>query len=488
MEPTRCEAVVVGTGFGGIAAAVALRRQGVDDVVMLERRDFAGGTWCQNTYPGAQVDVPSPLYSLSTDLHDWTELYARRHELEAYTEGLLDRHDLRRRIVLGAEVTALRWDEDRGRWDVTTADGRAWDARLVVAATGPLSDPRILDLPGRSSFEGAQFHTNAWRHDVDLDGRTVGVIGLGASAAQVIPAIAERVGALHVFLRTPPWVLFRPDHTFTPWQRRLLRHSLPHKVLRSLIYLGLESRVVGLKYSDRLIERQAARPAREHLAAQVPDPALRAKLTPDYTLGCKRVILSNDLYPALSRPEVHVHDATEAVQAMTPQGVRLSTGEVVPLDVLVHATGFRAVEGATPFSVTGRGGRTLHEAWSAFPRAYLGTTVPGFPNLFLMLGPNTGIGHTSALFIMEAQLAYLTRSLDAAAQRDAGWVDVRPEAEEAYTTWVHEEMEGTVWRTGGCKSWYQGADGRVIAIFPGFSFTFWRWCRRFRPEHHAFGG
>ncbi len=477
--------VIIGTGFGGIAAAIALREAGVDDFVMLERRPFMGGTWLQNTYPGAAVDVQSPLYSLSSEPWDWTRMFAEQHELEAYTEHLISKHGLREQAVLEAAVTGVRWLEGEQVWLVATEAGE-FRGRFVINASGPLSNPNIPDFPGRESFDGPQFHTNAWRHDVDLKGKRVGVIGSGASAAQVIPAIAPEVGELHVFQRTPHWVVPRPDHVFSPMERTALRNRWVQRGLRTAIYWALESRVIGFKYSRALLERRGRRPALQHLADQVPSDDLRAKLTPDYQLGCKRVIVSNTLYPALGRDNVTLHAGEEGIAALTPTGIDTTPGGHVELDAIVYATGFHAVEGVLTFPVTGAGGADLAERWRAYPRAYLGTVVPDFPNLFLLLGPNTGIGHTSALFIMESQLQYVIRCIQEVGRRNVAAVTVRAEAEEDYTRRIHEAMEQTVWKQGGCKSWYQSESGHVIAMFPGFSFTFWRWTRSFRPEHHAF--
>jgi cation diffusion facilitator CzcD-associated flavoprotein CzcO len=301
----------------------------------------------------------------------------------------------------------------------------------------------------------------------------------------VIPAIAGDVAELHVFQRTPHWVLPRPDYVFRPWQRRLLASKAVYKALRWAIYWALEFRVIAFKYSKTLLNLLARRAALKHLEDQVPDPELRRKLTPDFTIGCKRIILSSTLYPALSRPNVQLHDRAGGIAEINAGGIRTQDGQQVDLDLIVWATGYDATDGVIAYPVVGRGGRTLTEAWQVFPRAYLGTAIPNFPNLFVVTGPNTGIGHTSAIFIIESQMKYIVNCLRRLRQSGARRIEVTARAEDAYTRMIHREMERTVWKTGGCHSWYQSKSGHVIAMFPGFSFSF-RWlASRFRPQHHA---
>lgn len=479
-------AIIVGTGFGGISAARALRAAGIDDFVMLERRPFLGGTWRQNAYPGAAVDVQSPLYSLSGEPWDWEQMFASGEQLRDYTAHLLDKHRIHELAWTGAEVRSAAWSDDEHTWTLALADGREVRGRYVINASGPLSQPHIPAFEGLDRFDGPAFHTNDWRHDVPLDGRRVAVIGSGASAAQVIPAIVERVGELHVFQRSPHWVMPRPDHTFSALERRLLRNPAAYRALREAIYWGLETRVIGFKYSETMLRLLAERAARKLLRTQVADPELRRRLTPEYTIGCKRIILSNTLYPALCHPHTTLHDRSDGIERFDAEGIRTTGGQHVPVDVVVFATGYDAATGLVSYDVQGRDGERLADAWAEFPRAYLGTTVPSFPNFFVVTGPNTGIGHTSALFIIEAQMTYIRRCLREVEARGALAIDVRPDAEQAYTERIHREMQRTVWQSGGCTSWYQTPSGRVVAMFPGFSFTYRRWTRRFRDEDHVF--
>lgn len=476
-------AVIIGSGFGGQCAAMTLRKAGIDDFVILERRPFVGGTWCQNSYPGAAVDVQSPLYSISSEPYAWTQMFADQAELQAYTNHVLDKHALRPHIRVNAEVTEARWTEDA--WTVYTADGREFRGKYLINASGPLSTPVIPDFAGRELFTGKSFHTNDWDHSFDYRGKRVAVIGSGASAAQVIPAIAPDVAELHVFQRSPHWVMPRHDRVFTPWQRRLLGHRLIHKAVRTAIYWSLETRMIGFKYSRWALKRVAEDNARALIARQISDPALRAAVTPDYTIGCKRIILSNTLYPALAAENTTLHDRTDGIQRITETGIVTASGEHVDLDLIVWSTGYDATDGVISYPVVGARGTKLADVWQEFPRAYLGTSIPGFPNFFVVTGPNTGIGHTSAVFVIEAQMEYISRAITAVERQGAAAIEVTDIAEDDYTRMVHREMQRTVWHTGGCQSWYKSKSGHVIAMFPGFSFTFRRLARRFRPAHHV---
>lgn len=476
---------IIGSGFGGQRAAMGLRAAGIEDFRILERRDFMGGTWKQNTYPGAAVDVQSPLYSLDGEPWDWEQMFAERDQLADYTDHLIEKHRLRDKTDTRTNVERVAWDGEAQRWLITTSGPRDIRARFVINASGPLSTPVVPPFEGKDDFAGDAFHTNDWDHAVDLRGKRVAVVGSGASAAQVIPAIADDVAELHVFQRTPHWVMPRPEHVFTPFERRVLRHPQAYKVLRESIYWQLELRVIGFKYAPLALKLFAERPARRMLREQVADPALRASLTPDYTIGCKRIILSNTLYPTLCRDHVTLHDKHDNIRRLDAGGIHTAQGTHVPLDVIVWATGYDATDGAISYPVVGDHGRSLQEDWDPFPRAYLGTAVPHFPNFFLVTGPNTGIGHTSALFIIECQMAYIMRCIQETERRGAASISVRPDAEARYTERIHRDMERTVWKSGGCQSWYQSKSGHVVAMFPGFSFTYRRWTRRFREADHA---
>lgn len=480
------KAIIIGSGFGGQCAAIRLAKMGISDFRILERRDFMGGTWCQNTYPGAAVDVHSPLYSISHEPYKWTQMFAEQSELQRYTNYVVDKHKLRDKTELNADVKAVRWDEASQMWQVETGAAGNFQAQFLINASGPLSTPVIPDFPGKDSFEGKSFHTNNWDHSYDLKGKRVAIIGSGASAAQVIPAIVDDVEKLHIFQRSPHWVLPRPDRKFFKFERVLLGIKPAYKLLRSLIYWQLETRVIGFKYSKTLLNIVAQKKAVRNLKKQIPDPELRAKLTPDFTIGCKRIILSSTLYPAMARSHVAVHAKDDGIAEINSKGILTTQGEQVDVDLIVYATGYDATDGAISYPVIGKGGRSVADQWAEFPRAYLGTAMPGFPNLFVMTGPNTGIGHTSALFIIEAQLEYVAKCIAEVLKKDAKSIEVTPQAEDNYTTMIHSEMGKTVWKTGGCHSWYQSKSGHVIAMFPGFSFSYRRLALAFKPAHHAF--
>lgn len=461
---------------------------GIEDFRIVERRPFMGGTWLQNRYPGAAVDVQSPLYSITREPYNWSQMFAKRDELEAYTNHVIDKHRLREKTDLNTNVERLTWDEASQRWLVKTSGERNYSAQFIISASGPLSTPSIPPFEGKELFEGASFHTNDWDPEYDYRGKRVAVIGSGASAAQVIPAIAPDVAQLHVFQRSPHWVLPRADRVFTRFERSILRHPAPARILREALYWSLESRVIAFKYAPWILKTLGNKEALAHLRKQVSDAELRRKLTPDYTIGCKRVILSNTLYPALCRENVTLHDRHDSIASIDPSGINTAQGNHLDLDLIVYATGYDATDGTLSFEVIGRDGQTLSNRWREYPRAYLGTAVPGFPNHFLTMGPNTGIGHTSALFIIESQMLYMMRCIRETLDRNVASIEVAPSAEQRYTAHIHSEMVGTVWESGGCQSWYQNKSGKIIAIFPGFSFMYRLMARRFKSEDHRFAG
>ncbi len=477
-------AIIIGSGFGGQAAAINLRRIGIEDFLILERRAWMGGTWSQNSYPGAAVDVQSPLYSLSFEPYQWSQMFAEQDELVEYTNHVLAKHGLREKTKLNANVTQVQWDEASQTWQVLLEGGEVLGAKFLINASGPLSTPVIPNFKGRDTFQGKTFHTNNWQHDYDHKGKRVAIIGSGASAAQVIPAIAPEVKTLHVFQRTPHWVLPRPDRVFSKFERALLGNKLIYKALRTAIYWGLESRVIGFKYSKKMLNVVAQQAALKHIARQISDPAIRKAVTPDYTIGCKRIILSSTLYPALCRPNVQLHPKDDGIAEINERGILTTQGQQIDLDLIVYSTGYDATDGVISYPVVGKGGKSVQDVWAEFPRAYLGTSLPGFPNLFIVTGPNTGIGHTSAIFVIEAQMEYIRRAIQAVQNKGAKAIEVKPQAEADYTTMIHREMKQTVWQSGGCTSWYKSKSGHVIAMFPGFSFTFRQMAKAFKPKDH----
>jgi cation diffusion facilitator CzcD-associated flavoprotein CzcO len=485
------KAIIIGSGFGGQCAALKLKNNGIEDFLILERRDFMGGTWCQNTYPGAAVDVQSPLYSIESEPYDWSQMFAEQDELQTYTNHVIDKNGLRAKTQTNTNVSKIEWHEADQEWQVHLQDQPTISAQFVINASGPLSTPVIPDFNGKESFKGKSFHTNNWDQDYDYRGKRIAIIGSGASAAQIIPAIAKDAGKLHIFQRTPHWVIPRPDYVFKPWQRKILKNKVLYKLLRKAIYWELESRVIGFKYSKTMLKLAAQNKALKQIKTQISDPVLRAKVTPDYTIGCKRIILSNTLYPALCQDNVTLHDKSQGIKEITETGVITQDGEQLDLDLIVYSTGYDATDGVISYPVIGRDKKQLGDFWKEYPRAYLGTSAPGFPNLFIVTGPNTGIGHTSAIVVIEAQMNYIIsgiKSLNTPENKilNNKAIEVKADAEDRYTQHIHKEMAKTVWKTGGCNSWYQSKSGHVIAMFPGFSFTYQRWTKNFRPTDHTF--
>ena len=474
--------VIVGTGFAGIGMAIRLKQAGIHDFTILEKASGVGGTWRDNRYPGCACDVESHLYSFSFEPNpDWSREFAPQGEILAYLERCVERYGLRPHIRFDTAVTGATFDEAAGLWTIETSRGPL-TARAIVSASGGLSRPSVPDLPGLGTFAGKTFHSARWDDAYPLEGKTVGVVGTGASAIQIVPAVAPRVGRMHVFQRTPPWVIPKRDRAIPIEERaRLRRAPLLQRLTRYRQYWLHELFGLGFVAEPRIL-RFAGKLAHGFLRQSVPDAALRERLTPRYTMGCKRILLSNDYYPALQRPNVEL--VTDAIREVTPTGVVTADGKERPLDVLVLATGFQAAEACAPFPVRGRGGRDLDDAWREGAEAYLGTTVAGFPNLFLIVGPNTGLGHSSMIFMIESQVAYILSALRAMRAGKLRLVDVRPEAQARYNQTLAARLARTVWSTGGCTSWYQTPDGKNTTLWPGFTFEFRLRTRRWDPADY----
>jgi len=464
---------VVGAGFGGLGTAIRLRRDGIDDFVVFDRADEVGGTWRDNTYPGCACDVPSHLYSYSFALNpDWSREYSGWAEIQGYLRDCVDRFGLAPHLRLGHEVKSATWV---GQWLLETSGGQ-WTADVLVVASGPFNDPALPDLPGLSSFAGRVFHSARWDHGYDLTGRRVAVVGTGASAIQFVPEIAGKVERLHLFQRTPPWILPHLDRPISERRRRRFRAwPATQRLARTAIYLTMEA--FGTGFLRPPVMRLAQSVARRHLARSVPDPALRAKLTPAYTMGCKRILQSNNYYPALQRDNVEV--VTDSIAEVRPEGVVTADGTVREVDAIVFGTGFHVADVRIGQHIRGRDGRLLADVWRGSPQAYLGMTVTGFPNMFLLLGPNTGLGHTSVLLMMECQIGYVLDALRHMERHRIATVEPRAASQRAFVSTVDERMRRTVWLRGGCQSWYLDGTGRNSTIWPGYTWAYrWR-TRRF---------
>ncbi|WP_395343226.1 flavin-containing monooxygenase [Ningiella sp. W23] len=474
--------IIIGTGFGGISAAINLKKRGIENFIMLERREFFGGTWLQNRYPGAAVDVPSPLYSIEDEPYPWTQMFAQRDQLEQYTLHIVKKHQLDSHIHLNAQVKIASWQGEH--WKLELSNGNTLLAQTVINATGPLSTPVIPEFKGKEDFKGVSFHCNDWPSDLDLKDKKVAIIGSGASAVQIIPAIAKDVAHLHVFQRTPHWVLPRPDFRFPKWFQKLLPNKWVYALLKWGIYIHHELRVLAFKYSPLLLKWVAQRPALRHLKKQVGNDETRKALTPDFIIGCKRILMSDTYYPALQRDNVSLHDKSDSIVTINNKGLLTSNHQQIDLDVIVYATGYDAADSMISYQVVGKNGIELQAQWQEYPRAYLGTSMPNFPNFFVVTGPNTGIGHTSAIFVIESQMRYIMQCIEKLQAPDVLSMEPTEYAEDNYTNMVHSEMEKTVWHYGGCHSWYQNKSGKVIAMFPGFSFNYRLMCKKFKAQDH----
>jgi cation diffusion facilitator CzcD-associated flavoprotein CzcO len=473
---------IIGTGFAGLGMAIRLKQAGIHDFVLLERAGDVGGTWRDNTYPGCQCDVPSHLYSFSFAPNpDWSRTFSHQEEIWDYLRDCAERFEINPHLRLNHELLEAAWDEDAGLWRLETSAGDL-TADVVVSGTGALSEPAIPDLPGLESFEGAAFHSAQWDHELDLTHKRVAVIGTGASAIQFVPHIQPQVEKLHLFQRTPPWVLPHSDRPITEPERRAYRRlPLLQRLMRSTIYWARETFV--LNFVRPRIAKLPERIGRRHLRKQVPDPELRRELTPDYTFGCKRALLSNDYYPALTCPNVEV--VTHGISEVRANSVVAADGTEREVDVIIFGTGFRVQDMPVVDRVRGREGLTLAERWRESMQAYLGTTVAGFPNLFMLLGPNTGLGHTSVVVMVEAQIAYVMDALRAMDRHEWRSLEVREEAQRAYNERVQEGLRGTVWNAGGCASWYLDRSGRNTTLWPSFTWRFRERTRRFDPAPYV---
>ncbi|MFE7898879.1 flavin-containing monooxygenase [Streptomyces sp. NPDC057424] len=476
-EHEHVRVAVVGSGFGGLGAAVRLRREGVTDFVVLERASSVGGTWRDNSYPGCRCDVPSHLYSFSFAPNpDWPRAFSGQEHIRAYLEHVTDVFRLRPHIRFDSEVKRMSWNAERLRWDIETSSG-SLSADIVVSATGPLSDPKIPDIPGLDSFPGKVFHSARWDHGCDLRGKRVAMVGTGASAAQIVPAIQPDVSRLTLFQRTPPWVMPRVDRNIGDAERWLHRQLPFTSQLRRGLLWGIRELQVSAftKHPKQLglVEELA----RRNMARSVKDPALRAKLTPDYRIGCKRILLSSDYYPALVKPNVDV--VASGLAEVRGSTLVAADGSEAEVDAIVFGTGFHVTDMPIAERVVGADGRTLAETWKGGMEALRGASAAGFPNWMTIIGPNTGLGNSSMILMIESQLNYLAdyvRQLDVLGGRVA--LDARPDAVRAWNHRVQERMKRTVWNTGGCTSWYLDASGRNTTIWPGTTGEFRRATRR----------
>lgn len=481
---THVHVAIIGSGFSGLGAAIRLKQEGMNDFVVLERANEVGGTWRDNSYPGCACDVPSHLYSFSFAPNpEWSKAFSPQPEILSYLRSCARHYGILPHLRFGHAVQRCAWDDAARKWRLETSKG-TFVADVVVAAAGALSEPSVPDIPGLATFEGPAFHSARWDHGTDLSGKSVAVIGTGASAIQFVPEIQPRAGKLRVFQRTPPWVLPRRNPTLTEKQRRAFRSFPALQLLaRSQIYAVTE--LFGLGFRHPALMRPLQRLALRYLESCVRDPALRAKLTPSYALGCKRILFSNTYLPTLTKSNVEV--VTESIREVRPRSILTTDGKEHPVDAIIFGTGFYVSD--LPFGkyVQGRGGQTLDDVWNGSPQAHLGTTVAGFPNFFFLLGPNTGLGHTSVVYMIESQIAHIASALRYMREHGVVTVEPRAEVQAAYVADLDRRLRGTVWNTGGCASWYIDKTGRNSTLWPDATWRFRKRVRHFEPAEYLLG-
>jgi cation diffusion facilitator CzcD-associated flavoprotein CzcO len=472
---TEHRVAIIGAGFSGLGAAIRLKAAGIDDFVVFERAGDVGGTWCANTYPGCQCDVPSHLYCYSfAGNPNWTRTFSSQPEIWDYLRACVERYGLASHLRLDEEVRELSWLQQPAHWLLETAAGEH-TASVVIGAMGALSEPSLPALAGIERFTGPLFHSAAWRHDVELRGARVALVGTGASAIQIAPAIQPEVGELVVYQRTPPWILPHPDRPISDRERALYRAApFAQRLMRGSIACAREAFVLGFRHPR--LGGPGERLARRHLERQVADSQLRETLRPHYRLGCKRILISNRYYPALQQPNVTL--VPHAVTEIRPHSIIAADGIERSVDVIVAATGFRVTDSRASHHIRGRDGRTLAEHWNGRPQAYKGTTIAGFPNLFMLLGPHTGLGHTSVVLMIESQIEYVLGALRAMDEQRIGVLEPRAAAQAAFVAGVRRRARGTVWESGGCASWYLDAGGHSV-LWPDSARRFRRALRHF---------
>lgn len=481
------ESIIVGAGFAGICMAIKLREAGHHDLLILERNDAIGGTWYDNAYPGAACDVESHLYSFSfLPNPSWSRQFGPQQEILRYMDHCVDTYGLRDTIRLKAEVVSASFDQAEGLWHIAVASGAAYTARYFISCSGGLSDPAYPSIRGLDTFSGHMFHSSRWDHTYDYHARRVAVIGTGASAIQIIPAIADSVAGLEVFQRTPAWVIPKPDKPISGFRKAMYEHlDFMRRLYRWRLYWQHELMAIGFVVSPSVM-RLFGKVAIRYINRAVKDPVLRKKLTPNYVIGCKRILLSNEYYPALQKPNIAVH--TEAISQVNERGILTADGVQHDVDMIILATGFQAAENATRFAVKGLHGRDLNEEWQEGAEAYLGTTVNGFPNMFLVVGPNTGLGHSSMILMIEAQVGYIVQAIQQADKRAARYMDLKADVQRDFNQDLQRELAGSVWQSGGCHSWYQNKNGKNVTLWPGFTFTFMKKTRHFDADKYDWAG
>ncbi|PXX68873.1 cation diffusion facilitator CzcD-associated flavoprotein CzcO [Nocardia tenerifensis] len=474
----RVKTIIIGGGFSGLGLAIRLSQQGRDDFLVLERGDDVGGTWRDNTYPGAACDVPSHLYSYSFALNpNWSRSFSRQGEIQQYIRGVAEKYGVLDKHVFDCDVTGTRWNNDTSQWEIESSKG-SFVADTVVSAVGALCEPALPDIKGINDFQGEIFHSARWNHDVDLAGKRVAIIGTGASSIQIVPAIAGKVAHLDVYQRTAPWLLPRIDRPYTKVERLAFKH-VPgfQRLSRAAIYAARETQVVGLAKFPALMQIFEVL-AKAKLRQEVRDPQLRAKVTPNFRIGCKRMLISNNYYPAISRDNVDV--VTDGIAEVRANSIVTEDGTEREIDALIVATGFHVTDSPTYETIAGRDGRTLSEVFDEIgQQAYKGAAIANFPNMFFLLGPNVGLGHTSMVYMIESQLNYVADALATVDRLGLKTVEVRRDVQDEYNAGLQRKLSKSVWLNGGCASWYLDKHGNNTTLWPDFTFEFRRLTKNF---------
>jgi cyclohexanone monooxygenase len=470
--------LVIGSGFAGLGTAIRLAQQGRDDFLVVERGSEVGGTWRDNTYPGAACDVPSHLYSYSFELNpNWSRSFSPQPEIQQYLRDTAQKYGVVDKHLFNTDVTRAAWDEATQRWLVDTTNG-GFSANVLIGAVGALAEPALPDITGIDTFAGQIFHSSRWNHDADLTGKRVALIGTGASAIQIGPALAGKVGRLDVYQRTAPWVLPRGDRPYTKLERLAFKHvPFAQRLSREAIYWARELLVLGFAYQPRLLHA-VQKIAERHLDRSIEDPKLRGAVTPTWQIGCKRMLISNDWYPLLARDDVDL--VTDGIAEIRPNAIVTKDGTVREVDAIVVATGFHVTDSPTFERIVGAEGRSLADVWrDKGQQAYKGAAVHGFPNMLFVIGPNTGLGHSSMVYMAESHINYVASALDEMDRHGLATFDVREDVQRTYNEKLQDRMGSTIWTTGGCASWYMDAHGRNTTLWPSFTFAFRRMTRKF---------
>ncbi len=480
MATTKTGIAIIGSGFSGICMGIQLKKAGITDFLIFERASEIGGTWRDNTYPGVACDVSSHMYSFSFEPNpNWSRMFSPQAEILQYLKACVTKYELASFIKYNTNIAGAEFDEKNSQWNIHMQSGETIIAKTFVNGMGPLNRAVLPDLQGIETFAGKTFHSSEWDHSFDLTGKRVAVIGTGASAIQIVPNIVNKVKALYLFQRTAPWILPKPDRNMSEFEKNLFRFlPFTQKMYRYFIYWVLESSALGLVVNPKwtkLLEKISLR----HLKKSVADEELRMKLTPKYILGCKRILLSNDYYKALTLPQSQV--ITEGIDRVEGNTIIAKDGKRSEVDAIVFGTGFNAADYPKDFVVKGLNGKLLADEWKRGPEAYLGIAVKHFPNLFFIIGPNTGLGNNSMIFMIEAQVNYIVQCIKTLQENGFKYLNVKDDVQENYNIEIQKRLSHTVWNSG-CVSWYQTAEGKNTSIWPGFTFQYWKRMKKLQKE------